>query len=891
MVLGKEFKKRYNGEDVTELYGTLVARVSISNGYETLKDVVVKRGEKLEKPAMDASFLKPYMDEDSVFEFKEGEQEFDFEKPIMKNTTIELKWATKGLKYEKIPDTDYYTIKRYPEFDGEVKHPILSIPSKIYREVSGSKVIKEVKSVTVQDYSSWIHSVDKIVVNEGIKYISGMNGFTIKSNIKEIVLPKNSLKIIENSFSFLPEGVKLEIPRSVDKIMNCFWNSSPYMNHVPMQRSKNIYKIPNTVKTLSLVDTNLEFEDGSKFSIEGEMLFKTEGDEKTLISVGGKQREDIEVPEGVTHIQVGALVSAENFKPFNRLKLPSSWKGIKYNGLKSEYTGANGEYTNPNKLLQGDDVDWNNLKTHYEVYANSIVTLMSNVELINVNTKKYPDELDEYVICDYKRIENSGNYSYEVKKYTEYLNKIVFSAKIDSGQPVEVNAFGSSLYFSNRKPKKKITINSGEAISEVQLRSELGLKENETVAKITANGEEYTFDTPIDRNTILLVDIGVAYAGFNYEEVGGNITVKNFDSSTAILNPSDGTYDVVIPREISSKKVTKINANAFNGVNQIGRVFVDGDIEEIGDEAFKDCENLKKVVIKSNNLKKIGKNAFEDSGLEEIVLPLRNLEEVGEFAFRNRALKQFHAVEEEAETASLVNPYGWFFPSFNVFYNPPIVGRFYFMYYGAPGDAPQGKGGQLVRYMGKTQVEVKKNPTSEETNLVDVHDIDFYAQATAAVYSSSGAIQLGITRRYSDPAYGTNTPVLRYTIKTGAFNYIQRTRTLIDEEGEEEEVETRIQFAVIKKVENRAFNDMDEKLLEVAEDVETHKKYATKIELFKPNDDPDREVDVWFTSADFKKDEIFEDGWWNNIKKTDADYTKITEVIENLRSETAINIM
>ena len=866
----------------TKLYTISKARVQISNGYEVIHDVLLKEGEKFNKPEMNDKILKDYMNPDSVFEFKSEGEEFDFEKPVTKNTVIDLMWESKGIEYDKIEGTDYYYVKNIGGFNSsEDIRPVISIPNKTRIDVGGNKEIKEVRSVAIEGGGVYMANTEKLIVNEGIKYISGLNSGFYGHKIKEVVLPKNSLKIIENCFGNMAKGVKLTIPNSVEKIINCFWGISPYDEELAPNVSENTYKIPNTVKTLALVPTNLEFEGGSPFVKENGMIFKVEGAKKTLVSVGLLDKDVLEIPEGVTHIQVGTLCSTKMMNPPKMLKLPSTWTGIEYNGLAADYMGANGEYTNPHKYLQSDDFDWDDLKSTYDVLANSIICGLSKIDAVDINTHDYPASLDTNAICDLT-ITKMGPYTMrEVKDYTNFTDKVVFSAEVASGQPIKVNTFGQSVYFPDRKPKKEISMNSGDILTEEKIKNELELKANEVILKVTSLGKTVEWGTELKRNTILFVELGVTNTGFEYVEEDGNLTVTGFKKDTAFESP-DGTFDVFVPKEISGKKITKIAPNAFEGENRLGRIFINADIEELGDNAFKNCANLKTVVINSDNFKRIGKNAFEDSGLEEITMPLRNLEEVGTFAFRCRDLKWFNAVEKEKETAMLSSPYGWYGLA-DLFFNEPIVGRYYYLYYGQEmsGGISRTKGGQLVRYMGKTQVQVKKNPTSDEYNTVDVHDIDFYAQAAAAAYSSTGTIQLGASRRSRMQA-GENTPVFRYTVKTGAFNYI-REKCIYD--GEEQKTE--IQFAVIKKVENRAFNDMPDKFMELSKSTP---KYAERIYIYEPDEQPDQEVDRWITREDFNNEEIFEDGWWNNIKKSDADYSKVEDMTKHANGDTVCAI-
>lgn len=74
--------------------------------------------------------------------------------------------------------------------------------------------------------------------------------------------------------------------------------------------------------------------------------------------------------------------------------------------------------------------------------------------------------------------------------------------------------------------------------------------------------------------------------------------------------------------------------------SEVESVTIPTSVTAIGNEAFRDCKNLRRVTFaEGSQLKKIGFNCFSGSGLEEFVLPL-SVREVGAGAFKNcRQLK------------------------------------------------------------------------------------------------------------------------------------------------------------------------------------------------------------------------------------------------------------
>ena len=66
-------------------------------------------------------------------------------------------------------------------------------------------------------------------------------------------------------------------------------------------------------------------------------------------------------------------------------------------------------------------------------------------------------------------------------------------------------------------------------------------------------------------------------------------------------------------------KVTSVAKNALKGNKKVRTLVVGKTTEKIGKSAFQNCKNLKKIVIKSKKLKKIGSNAFKGISKKAVV--------------------------------------------------------------------------------------------------------------------------------------------------------------------------------------------------------------------------------------------------------------------------------
>lgn len=117
------------------------------------------------------------------------------------------------------------------------------------------------------------------------------------------------------------------------------------------------------------------------------------------------------------------------------------------------------------------------------------------------------------------------------------------------------------------------------------------------------------------------------------EEEGLKFTLTDEGNSyavTGIGNSKD--TDLVIPESYNGMPVTEIGASAFKQCKELKSVVIPDGVTVIGDDAFKSCENLVSITI-PNGLTKIGVNAFENCyALAQIDLP-DSLTEIGENAF------------------------------------------------------------------------------------------------------------------------------------------------------------------------------------------------------------------------------------------------------------------
>ena len=93
---------------------------------------------------------------------------------------------------------------------------------------------------------------------------------------------------------------------------------------------------------------------------------------------------------------------------------------------------------------------------------------------------------------------------------------------------------------------------------------------------------------------------------------------REFQQTTLLLNRKAGqktkNKKISVPDKVTlggkTYKVTSIDASAFKNNTSITEATIGKNVETIGKNAFTGCKKLKKVTIKSAQLKKIGSKAF-----------------------------------------------------------------------------------------------------------------------------------------------------------------------------------------------------------------------------------------------------------------------------------------
>ena len=115
---------------------------------------------------------------------------------------------------------------------------------------------------------------------------------------------------------------------------------------------------------------------------------------------------------------------------------------------------------------------------------------------------------------------------------------------------------------------------------------------------------------------------------FDEFSVGGILyTVTNIKGNKVYLGVSgvvnDRATTVFIPKKIKYKGnemvVTSIEDDGFSYMDRLRKVVVGANITYIGEDAFRESVKFDRLVIKTNKLKKVGKNVFKGAGKKLII--------------------------------------------------------------------------------------------------------------------------------------------------------------------------------------------------------------------------------------------------------------------------------
>lgn len=875
------FTQKYSsGMDATALYGRYMAAVTIGDGYnDNIYTEFVTPGTAMDEPA-DDNVLQYYMGEIVYYTLVDSDgniiskdsngaaEEFDFSTEIDVNTNMLVMWASPDINYELNSSTGGLIMNGFT--DNPTGYPVVSIPA--YATYNGS--MRLVESVIWTGYVSTVcPSATKIIFADGIKYISGVNGFNSGiAAVQEIVLP-DTLKIVDTAFNNLTAINGFDIPDGTEIILNSFWGTYSYTATTEIVVTGNYsfnIQIPSSVINISRAPSNFVYADGSDFwyDKDTDATYKkgADNDYETLISMYNFGT-IANVKEGVEYVHVGAFLGMD----FDYLYLPDSFKGVAYNENAEQYE----YYTNAvdhrgagygNSSFSLYTIDGSTTR-----YGIAFVDTLNSMERVIIDLTASPSGLSNYAIQGWVAENFHTWYPYTSLIFDDE-DKVVFTGEIDEGETVTVKV--RTIYDVTGSIVDTVSvpnIASGGKLTEQAILDAIDFDSTAyTVVSITQFGEDYfasVAEAESGKTVTCRQYIEVVYSdnpgGAVIEIVNGIMTVTDFDASTAFGDSNSG-YIVTIPETYEGLTVTAIAVGAFKGIDTIVTVNIPSSITTIGDEAFKDTVNLTLVNITPGGLSVIGRSAFENSGFTSIALPLENLTDVGAYAFKSEKLQYFTAadgetplttghfiVTEDIESDFIGSLVGSMLGVDNYIDVDNDVGI------GAFGFIKDGRGYYigLFKYMGSEVSEISKGTNSTETEEVTVYNVQLIAVAGgsySSATSSSYTLSLGLSYRdyyYEMTAYQSylKNAVVSFEIIEGSVYYLDGLGSIV--------------FGIVSYVHEDAFTDID---------VASVRIYINTEETYD---------DTWLTTEDFYDSEIFENGWWEGMDTSSDEYKTFVESI------------
>ena len=873
-----------SSSDVDVVYGRFMAQIVYDNGFETYEPFTVQAGTTISEPTLEY-IQKSYMDDEDIYYVVgddyaayddngtlTGYNEVDFTQPVTQNMTIKVLWKTPYLTYAEnangtysVNGTDTITIFMNPEIRDYLESlPVVSFPSRISETVDGgNNVERTVESVHLASLdSNFFTSVQKVIVNEGIRWVYGINNST---TLEEISLP-TSLKGIERGLNNLTNISSIILPEGIEVIINSLWYSNVTATHnTEFLAYDFMISIPSSVKNMAMVPVeNMSFTDDSPFFIEDNALYLQKDDEDlVLINSFNVVDGELHVKDGVTGIQVGAFFYNKNV---DYVYLPSTFTYMNKNALHSDYKYAlsRGSSSNPASYLDCTGFTSGSVA---ETQNNAGVMLYNNlgadeIQTFIFETSSYPETLEENAFCD------------GTTAWTAYTNNhyVVFIGEVSAGD-ITVSVVATNNSVSNTI-SFSWSIPSGSNLTFDAIIEQLTKKENTDSVEITSVmslSEEFSLPVQVASNIYLDIEYVYTEPGFTFEIVDGEAVVTGLDTTNAI-KLSSGYYYVNITSTVTDNgmeyPVTSIADEAFMG-DPIQIVLISNSVTTIGNSAFENCTYLTSVSIEAGGLETIGAHAFEDTGFTSIVLPLSKVTYIGPYAFKSKTLQYFIPADGEtylsrdsstAESTTLE------------------VGKYYISD-GLSGMGSDAYKGFIIKYMGKsTEMVATYSDRENATSEVTVYDVQLIAIA-------GGCNRTRLTLGASIRTYKGANYVYRYEIMEGSVYYLSYSRM------------TQIVFGIVSKVHTNAFTDIDEKFY-----VSSEGTYKGKVNRYEATSSTYDVYDSWLTveqitsissvDYDFRaEDAIFEDGWFNGITVENENYETLMAFMSEVYVGTFTNYL
>ena len=322
----------------------------------------------------------------------------------------------------------------------------------------------------------------------------------------------------------------------------------------------------------------------------------SEIDGKKVIEIGGEAFESCEKLKIVTIPSSVERIAAGAFLWDDKLER------INYKGTIAQWKKVNIDYTD-NESLKG-----------VTIYCTD-----GTIEQIKP-TSFYNDKVGRsFVKISWDKISKASGYEIQLatdKQFTQ--NKKTVKIKKQNQMSIVVNSLKANqkYYMRGRTYKlgKTNVYSDWSAVQEVKL-----------LAKKSNNKVSGDYEYSINKNNMAII---TAYAGNKTE-----ITIPSKLGGKKVIEIGEKAFEYYDLKSVQiSKGIKKISKNAFRGCEELKKVVLPNTVTQIGDQAFSFCHNLKSINI-PKGIKKINNGIFDECvKLKKITIP-KGVTEIGELAF------------------------------------------------------------------------------------------------------------------------------------------------------------------------------------------------------------------------------------------------------------------
>ncbi|MGM9978879.1 MAG: leucine-rich repeat protein [Clostridium sp.] len=583
------------------------------------------------------------------YEYEDTENGIIITKYIGNESNIVIPDSIDGKSVTIIGDSAFYDNDEL--LSVSMGNSIKSIENNAFYDCNG------LTSITIPDNVEYIgdyafqscDNLKKLVLGKSVKTI-GNDAFEYCGNIEEITISDNIETIGSYVFYGLEKIKKLIIPLGVTNINEIFYNFASLEEIVVDSNNKN-YSSDNGVlynKDKSKLIKYPASKSGETYNI----LTSTKTIENNAFcDCDGLT--SVTIPDNVEYIGDYAFQSCDNLK---KLVLGKSVKTIGNDAF--EYCG------NIEEITISDNIETIGSYVFYGL--EKIKKLIIPLGVTNINEIFYNFASLEEIVVD----SNNKNYSsdngvlynkdksklikYPASKSGETYNILTSTKTIENNAfcdcdgltsvtiPDNVEYIGDYAFQSCDNLKKLVLGKSVKTIGNDAFEycgniEEITISDNiETIGSYVFYG--------LEKIKKLIIPLGVTnineifYNFASLEEIVVDSNNKNYSSDNGVLYNKDKSKLIKYPvskaeESYSILTSTKtIENNAFYDCNSLASITIPDNVEYIGEYAFFNCDNLKKLVL-GKSVKTIGNDAFEYCrNIEEITIS-DNIETIGSYAF------------------------------------------------------------------------------------------------------------------------------------------------------------------------------------------------------------------------------------------------------------------